>query len=409
MTSNLIRASKFSFWLIIVLVVLLLVVLPLLTAWLVKAGRMPLEWQQYLLHVETVQVYLMRGLGAAWLFFLGSCFASFLNVVAWRVPRGRGINGSSMCPFCESKLKFSDNLPIFGWIRNGGQCRTCRLPISPRYLIVEIILGCVFLMISGAEILAGGANLPIREIERLQGFEHLVFAPKWELIQSTIYHLILICLLFTFALIRSERLRIPLSIFLTGLVMGICLPLIWPSMNIVSWQIDIEQLIELDRFSFDQVLTISFGLVGGLACGVLVSWSTSNTVLLDRDRAKQSTIEQFNCIDDAVASMVMIGLFLGWQSALSVTLLLFVINLLVATVLPRPPSSNVNLCSQLCLATLIHLLAWRMLTWIEYWPGPTASNLVMIASIGILVVIAILMRMAFRHSTIAIEDRPGFD
>lgn len=396
MTSNLIRVSKYAFWLLTVLVVLLLVVFPLLTALLVNAGQMPLHWLKYLSYVESVQANLMRFLGAAWLFFLGGCFASFLNVVAWRVPRGRGINGSSMCPFCEIKLSFSDNLPIIGWLRNGGRCRNCRLPISPRYLIVEIILGCIFLLISGVEILAGGANLPIRAVERLQGFEHLVFSPKWDLIQLTVYHLVLVCLLFTLALIRSERLRIPMSIFLTGLVFGIGLPLIWPSMSLVTWHIGVDQLIEFDRFSVDQFRTILFGLIGGLACGILVSWSTSNAELLDEDRAQQSTIEQFNCIDNAVAGMILVGLFFGWQSALSVTLLMFAIRLLIAIAFPGPNSPVMNLSSQLLTATLVHLLSWRVLTWIEYWPSPTASNTVMIASAGILVVAAISMRLTSR-------------
>ena len=400
MTSNLIRAGKLAYWLVTLLVVLLLIVLPLLTTILIKAGQMPLGWIKYLTYVETAQTYLMRGLGVGWLFFLGSCFASFLNVVAWRIPRGRGINGSSMCPFCESKLRFSDNLPIIGWLRNGGRCRSCRLPISPRYLIVEIILGCIFLLVSSVEILAGGANLPLRTIDQVLGFEHLVYSPKWDLVQLTTYHLILICLLFTFALIRSERLRIPISIFVTGLTFGIGLPLIWPSMSLVSWQIGIDQLIEIERFSFDQILSMSFGLAGGLACGILVSWSESNQDVLLEDRSKQSTIEQFNCVDDAVAGMVLTGLFLGWQSAISVTLVVFVINL-IAALLVQPRSLHFNLSSRLLLATLIHLLAWRMSTWAEYWPSQSASNLVMIASIAILVVITIVMRMAFPRRKLA--------
>ena len=392
MTSNLIRAFNIAIWLLLALVVLFLVVFPLLMALLVNTGRMPLGSQNYLVHVQTVQMYLMRGLGVVWLFFLGGCFASFLNVVAWRVPRGRGINGSSMCPFCETKLKFMDNLPIIGWLRNGGRCRSCQVPISPRYLIVEIVLGAIFLLVCGVEILAGGANLPLRAIEELRGFEHIVFSPKWDLIQLTAYHLVLICLLFTFALIRSDRLRVPSSIFLIGFILGVGLPLIWPSMLLISWQIDTDQLVRPERFSQDQLLTLLFGLVGGLACGILVSWSTTNREIMEKDRAKRSTIEQSNYIDDMIAGMVLVGIFLGWQSAFSVTILMIAINALTTVFVGHHTSSGLNLSSRLMLVTLIHLLVWRLSTWIVYWPSPSASNFVMAATIGILVIAAIVFR-----------------
>ena len=36
----------------------------------------------------------------AWVFFFGACLGSFLNVVAYRIPSGLTILGSSRCPFC---------------------------------------------------------------------------------------------------------------------------------------------------------------------------------------------------------------------------------------------------------------------------------------------------------------------
>ena len=273
MKSNPYWALRIAFWLIVIVVVVLLIVLPLLTSWLISVGRMPVGVGKYLIAVEYLQTYLMRGLALLWLFFLGSCFASFLNVVAWRVPRGRGINGSSHCPNCDSKLSFGDNIPIAGWLRNAGQCRTCRIPISPRYLWVEVALGFVFLAVCTIQILYGGINLPVREIDFRRGIEHMIFDPQWNLIQLTIFHLVLICLLFTFVLIRSERLKIPVAILVTGIAFGITLPLIWPSMLLVSWQIGTDQLVELTRFSVDQLLTLGLGLTGGIGFGLIAQWA----------------------------------------------------------------------------------------------------------------------------------------
>ena len=203
MKSKIYLALRLTFWLIVVLVFFLLIVFPLALQWLINSGNMPNGTGDLLGIIGTIQTYLMRGLALLWLFFLGSCFASFLNVVAWRVPRGRGINGSSHCPNCNSKLSFFDNIPITGWLRNAGKCRTCRIPISPRYLWVEVALGCIFLLVAIVQLLLGGINLPIRQIEHFTGIEYMIFDPKWDLIQLTLFHLLLICLLFTFALILS--------------------------------------------------------------------------------------------------------------------------------------------------------------------------------------------------------------
>ncbi len=79
------------------------------------------------------------------LFLLGACVGSFLNVVVWRLPRGESLsNPPSHCPRCNHPLKWYDNIPIFGWIKLHGRCRFCKAPISPRYPIVEAITALLF-------------------------------------------------------------------------------------------------------------------------------------------------------------------------------------------------------------------------------------------------------------------------
>src|SRR5690606_21053396 len=48
---------------------------------------------------------------AFWFFFIGASIGSFLNVVAWRMPRGMSINGRSHCPSCDNTLSWRDNVP----------------------------------------------------------------------------------------------------------------------------------------------------------------------------------------------------------------------------------------------------------------------------------------------------------
>ncbi len=95
------------------------------------------------------------------LFALGSCIGSFLNVVVWRLPRvelpARGgpirdfvatfkalSDPPSHCPRCNKLLKWYDNIPVFGWIKLRGRCRFCGDRISMRYPMVELITGLLF-------------------------------------------------------------------------------------------------------------------------------------------------------------------------------------------------------------------------------------------------------------------------
>jgi leader peptidase (prepilin peptidase)/N-methyltransferase len=79
------------------------------------------------------------------LFALGACVGSFLNVVVHRLPLGMSlVTPPSRCPKCETRLAWYDNIPVFGWILLRGKCRYCKQPISPRYPIVEAVTGLLF-------------------------------------------------------------------------------------------------------------------------------------------------------------------------------------------------------------------------------------------------------------------------
>ncbi|MDR2704700.1 MAG: prepilin peptidase [Planctomycetaceae bacterium] len=80
-----------------------------------------------------------------WLTFFGMCIGSFLNVVIYRLPRGKSLSDPpSHCPKCNHPIRWYDNVPVFGWLWLRGKCRDCKEPISIRYPVVEAIGGCVF-------------------------------------------------------------------------------------------------------------------------------------------------------------------------------------------------------------------------------------------------------------------------
>lgn len=87
---------------------------------------------------------------AALVFAFGASLASFLNVVAWRVPlRQSVVTPSSRCPQCETPVPWWGLIPILGWFLVRGKCVNCKAPVSPVYPIVETLggLGTVFLVL----------------------------------------------------------------------------------------------------------------------------------------------------------------------------------------------------------------------------------------------------------------------
>ncbi|MDP7573706.1 MAG: prepilin peptidase, partial [Phycisphaerales bacterium] len=92
------------------------------------------------------QTLLTHGPWIAFVFVLGACVGSFINVVNWRLPQGMSLSQPpSRCPICGGRLRFfRENLPILGWILLRGKCRYCRAPISPVYPIVELAVALAF-------------------------------------------------------------------------------------------------------------------------------------------------------------------------------------------------------------------------------------------------------------------------
>jgi prepilin signal peptidase PulO-like enzyme (type II secretory pathway) len=86
---------------------------------------------------------------AAITFFGGLISGSFISVVAHRVPRGESIVGPrSRCPSCGTTIAAYDNVPVFSWLLLRGRARCCGERISPRYPLVELALGILYVLIA---------------------------------------------------------------------------------------------------------------------------------------------------------------------------------------------------------------------------------------------------------------------
>jgi leader peptidase (prepilin peptidase)/N-methyltransferase len=78
----------------------------------------------------------------------GLIVGSFLNVVVYRLPLGQSlVRPRSRCPHCDTQLRGIDNVPVISWLALRGRCHHCRAPIAPRYPLVELTTGALYVAV----------------------------------------------------------------------------------------------------------------------------------------------------------------------------------------------------------------------------------------------------------------------
>ncbi len=139
-------------------------------------------------------------------FALGSCIGSFLNVVVWRVPRGESlVSPPSHCPKCNAPIRWYQNIPILAWLALGGRCANCRAPISPRYILVEALTGCLFL--------AAFANA-------VSSHAHVLGLPDWWIVVDVAVAWTWISLMVVGSFIDYDLKLLPDFVTVGGMVLG---------------------------------------------------------------------------------------------------------------------------------------------------------------------------------------------
>jgi leader peptidase (prepilin peptidase)/N-methyltransferase len=107
------------------------------------------------------------------IFILGLAVGSFLNVVAWRLPKMMErawrkdcrtllelpaepaenetfnlVFPRSRCPHCNKPVGALENIPLLSWALLRGRCSSCGKPISIRYPIIELLTGLLSLAVA---------------------------------------------------------------------------------------------------------------------------------------------------------------------------------------------------------------------------------------------------------------------
>lgn len=80
-------------------------------------------------------------------FVAGTVVGSFLNVVILRTRAKTSVaDGRSKCMGCQTALSPRDLVPVLSFCALRGKCRSCKVPISIQYPLVELSAGVLFVL-----------------------------------------------------------------------------------------------------------------------------------------------------------------------------------------------------------------------------------------------------------------------
>lgn len=306
-------------------------------------------------------------------FILGAVIGSGLNVCIARIPYERSIIWpSSRCDTCFTPIRKFDNVPLFSYWLLRGKCRSCGQQFSSQHFWVELLTAFSFAGLFYADIIVnvhGYRELELNQFMIRFGKIPFQFWMLW------ISHIILVSFLIIISMTDFLHMEIPLSVTMTGTLVGIILSMIfaWPypsSETATDMMVWIEPTKKMAVPHVGLQLwpiwatpdwlpksTWQMGLLTSLA-GIFAAM-----ILLRMIRFLFSVgrgIEGLGLGDADV--MMMVGAFLGWQ-AVVVAFFVSVIPGLFLGIFQAIFRGSQLLAFGPCLAlgTLITMLGWRWL------------------------------------------------
>jgi leader peptidase (prepilin peptidase)/N-methyltransferase len=214
---------------------------------------------------------------ASTIFFLGLAFGSFLNVCIYRLPLGLSVvTPRSACPKCKQGIALYDNLPVLSWLILRGRCRHCKAGISPRYLVIELLTGALFLAC------------------------YWYFGWTLSLLKYCTFSFLLLGLIFT----DAETKLLPDKLTLTGLALGLIFSLVVPVNDLAAQFLSGSVNLPISGDVSDRLWSLLDSLLGA---GLGASFIYGAAVMYLRWRGTEGM-----GLGD-VKLMAMVGAFLGMK------------------------------------------------------------------------------------------------
>ncbi|WP_254509315.1 prepilin peptidase [Anatilimnocola floriformis] len=330
------------------------------------------------------QIWAIGGaLLALWFFAIGASVGSFLNVVVYRLPLGLSLsNPGSRCPRCLHPIRLQHNLPILGWLMLRGRCADCQLPISPRYPRVEFLLGVIFLIVGGMEVLSNGLNFPRPTPGTARNV--LTTLESKPLGAAAAMHLVLIATLVCGALIEFDRQLIPKRLALPTILFAIAASLTWPALHPIA---ALDLLNATHRLHFvdlpnpsrwilqSPLIDIALGGMAGLLAAGLIKFTIGS---------RQWLWSRYGSI--IALLWIAIGVVFGWQL---IPLLLAAWSILQISISGDAEKLSIHPIRDLALVTLLAMLTWR---WIAVYPQVINPSLIgQLSAYGLVTLLAIAL------------------
>lgn len=192
-------------------------------------------------------------------FWIGASIFSFLNVVAFRVPKELSfVKGHSFCPSCDHRLGMLDLIPVLSWFGLRGRCRYCKEKIPFRDTAVEIIGGLLVMF-------CAGQYLPLEE---------LAFGMSWERWMQVIVVIAFLSVLTVVMLVDIDTMEIPNGFVIAVIVIAAVSILVFPDISLIERGIG-AVVVSLPMLLLTLVVPGAFG--GGdiklmFACGLFLGW-----------------------------------------------------------------------------------------------------------------------------------------
>lgn len=279
--------------------------------------------------------FLIDATVAAGMCVLAANVGSFLNVVAYRVPRGLSVvSGGSRCPACARPVRWRDNVPVVGWLLLGGRCRDCGAAIAARYPLVEAAAGIIGGIVA-EELLSGGRTWPAGRFGGGRtGADVLLMGGDWSLLLVCATHAATLLVLLAWTLFQTDRTRVGVRGFLAVAAALAAVAVVSGGPTVApGWPAAAQAAV-------------------GAGMGAMLGATTASLWLRQ--------------------AMLFVGVALGWQVLIGAGVIMAAVaagRVALAWSRGRRPRLEPT-CGDLLVATAVHLLAWA---WIAA-PGTTASG-----------------------------------
>jgi prepilin signal peptidase PulO-like enzyme (type II secretory pathway) len=154
------------------------------------------------------------------IWLLGLCVGSFLNVVVYRLPRDLSIARPrrSFCPHCQGLIAWYDNVPVVSWLVLRARCRRCGGAVSAQYPLVEAATGLAFVLVYYLLYVA----------DARAGVGQLELARDWPLLASW---LVLVAALVACAAMDLAWYIVDVRVTYVAMAAGLVLHGVWPEVS----------------------------------------------------------------------------------------------------------------------------------------------------------------------------------